>query len=753
MQRQLTPHTIQREPQVSHFIKNSLNHTLFKKYDKKKHKDEMIKINWMLEQCCERNDRQANLPTIFKFMTFENDNSETVYSLHLSEIQAEEIGTSHAQHQYPIFAGYIEAMRNAILKLKRCYFIHNDKNDVTAGVLSYLLCVIEHKLLHFKGDDENVTYVTVLEEFVNDFRFSVSNADQRRYLKEVNRELRIAKEYLIEQSESYDLKKSIAELWRELIWQSNALIHSLVKLVACEADRSFVDSTTINELGEGLLASETMNKVMSLSIFQKWITDLAAYYQSVIDCKTNRMCDQIYDPSQLFLIPDFERYKMDKEVDYLLEIFNHSPNFLTTQLNFNESTGESTSVPINDKNILIQRITVMSKMALAIQQMMTLAYLAKHVLNSMYQFNDIQRKIPRYIAGVLNVMDGMSEQINNIVSYLNSEFRILYDVAEYESNFIDPMYLEITTSFYVTRLSIKKFAAQIKLYYMYLTKNYKKDEGKPAPESFKYEMISVARMVGGIHHIPNNLEQTDVSRPLCNAQQSPRNIKFQIKNQSVFTQKLDELVKRKNSDSPDILPRDARFYDVYLAPSNETSEKRRFAEKVPSEYTSMVGMVNILNQIQKKIVGIKNTEKNTITRKELNAYIYLYRCLSVMFHKCKQMINEKSKDKARVEKAENLYYLILQFCGMTHEFLSLSRAERVENVHVLIGFIKNELTSDENDYLDDHAQSFKKYINTSCFKIFSTESREKISYLNEACDLLLNALTPLRQAEKVDITN
>lgn len=774
MQRQIIPHTIQRELKTSYFSKNTPNHSRFKKYDIKKHKNEMVKANEILEQCCQRNDRQANLPYIFKFTIDKNDNSEMVYSMHLTAAQAEEMGVSYSQHQSPSFAGYIEAMRNAIIKLKRCYCIHYDKNDVTAGVLSYLLCVIEHKLFHSKADDDTVTYITVLEEFVNEFRKCITNADERRYLKEVNRQLRIAKEYLIEQSEAYDLKKSVADMWRMLIWQSNALTHTLVKLVVCEEDRDFVDSTTMDELRQGLLASESMNKAMSSSIFQRWIVELATYYESVIDSKANSVCDQICDPGQLFITPNMERYhqlhasrvtntsqennekiKMDEELNYLLKIFHHSPNFLTRQLDFSEETGESTSVLIEDKNLLVQRIKIMAKIASVIQQMMTLAYLTKHVLNGMSQFHDIQTKIPRYLVGVLNIMDGMCEQISSKINYLTSEFRSLCDEVEYENKTTDPLYVEIRNSFNATHFSMRKFNDQIKLYRMFLINNSEKYDGKPVPESFKYEMISVARMVADANHIPNILKQSNVtvSQPSRKKQSLPRAKTLPVKNKPVFKQNLGELVK-KTIDSPNLSPRDARFYDVYFTPREEGSEKGGKAEKVVlPEYTSMASMKNVINQIQKKILEIKNTEKNIITRKELNAYIYLQRCLWIMFQKCRQMIEESGKEKDRADKTEKLYYLVLQFCGITHEFLSLSHSERIENVHVIVGFIKDQLGSDDNDYLDDHDLSFKKYINNSCFKIFGTETREKISYFSEACDLLQDALTPLRPAIKIEVRN
>jgi hypothetical protein len=120
-------------------------------YEEKKHRRSIEKIIRLHHKHLEKiivpgYQDIRGFPPIYKLV-----NDSNVESMHLTDEEVEVIGTSSPHGTDTGLSDYREAVLSAILKLKDFYFIRTKHNDITSGVLTYLLYMLESKCLNFAG--------------------------------------------------------------------------------------------------------------------------------------------------------------------------------------------------------------------------------------------------------------------------------------------------------------------------------------------------------------------------------------------------------------------------------------------------------------------------------------------------------------------------------------------------------------------------------------------------------------------------
>ena len=112
-----------------------------------------------------------SLPPIFKIIE-DSSTSFRVEYIGLSPQQVDVMKRTRAEGLDPSLSSYSEEVEDALMKIKNYHELRDKKHekyDLTAGVLSYLLYVLQDKCLHFEGCELDICYLQMLSEFSYDF--------------------------------------------------------------------------------------------------------------------------------------------------------------------------------------------------------------------------------------------------------------------------------------------------------------------------------------------------------------------------------------------------------------------------------------------------------------------------------------------------------------------------------------------------------------------------------------------------------
>lgn len=338
----------------------------FKAYEAKKHHQKIVKVNDLHQKYLEtiivpQFGKIKGLPSIFQFKTEAIDSP--VESMHFTDNQIMDIGTNKTVKVDTGLLGYQENLKNAIFKLKEYYIERGKKEDVTAGVLSYLMYILNEKCTQFSGYKYDIEYMEAIGKFVNAYASikGIQNSQHYSRLNIVYMYINKAKQELINYKNYLSLEYFVSQLAQCGMTNGDLLIRSFTKLIV-EKDRyHLLDTVAQDEIKKGILRREyDKGEIKGFvyakhhqvdipkSVFKNWIINLSNFYlKSKLRDKNLKEMGK-FSPELMIHYIENEHDHQKRTFPYLLtrntkkdfenqlnevrEIFKKTSNFMTTKL-------------------------------------------------------------------------------------------------------------------------------------------------------------------------------------------------------------------------------------------------------------------------------------------------------------------------------------------------------------------------------------------------------------------------------------
>lgn len=422
-------------------------------YQEKKHRNEINTINELHKRFLEKiyiseyNEIQG-FPAIFKLV--KNEKSTAVESMHFTKEEIIAIGGTLPHGTDVILYEYRELILNAILELKRYYLDRDQPHDVTSGVLSYLLYILESKCLHFAGYEYDIAYLHALSRFINAYASlqQTENSQHFSRLAPVRGYLQAAQQSLEKHKRDLSLKDMVNELTNHCMSTSKKMIKIFVKMITQENKWKYIDTTTHDELAKGLLRRKyVQTQVLGMKLrmdraviipdshFKPWLIMLLQYFDQSIHPNSAMMVDDILMPEQLFILPDLERLKAIKKRSFwhtsqadretvahneailhsIRQLFGKCENYMTMKLDPKANDESPRFISISENEELIERSKQLADFTTLIHQILSLQYLCIHLLKSIKQLGEIYVKNPQHFSYIFQVVEKLCDQIKQSI--------------------------------------------------------------------------------------------------------------------------------------------------------------------------------------------------------------------------------------------------------------------------------------------------------------------------------------------------
>ncbi len=700
----------------------------WEKYEEKKHKEKMEAIN-QLHKLHLKNITIVNgtsipgFPLIFQF----SQDNKTVDSLHYNEDEVKDIG--NILPDVPVLlTRYRQYVLDALLKLKEYYFDLSKKDDVTAGVLSYLLNVIQNRCLSFAGYDYDIAYLHALIAFINAYASQENTEHSQHFdrLKPVYTSLMNAVQDLEKHKESMSLHELVEQARNACLDESNKLLRLLVRMVVPEKYDSIVDTVTYKELEQDILRQKYIDAEiwgivlksrreidLPRSIFHNWIMGMAKYFLQSQNPRVILKGEPIIHPNELFAFlnwakevqaqpkpikennPEYKkqektyqanRKKLHNDLDLIHRVFTRSPNFINTRLEGPEK--DKKFVVIKEDNELLAAADVMAKFTHLIHGIISLQGLCAELSNSMEQlgldFFDDQNNFNKIFAAFNAIYSVIQADLREMkrkmveISVANENtMRIAYKL-QFQN--------QVNKALEAVEFRVLTLADKVRL--------YKNKHPKTIDDSVK-EALSAAEFFQKLYEItpPSQAGTENTSRP----QESP--------------QKTDQATQTKP-----------------LPPQTE--------EKIPDQPTFEQMDSNLMQLGNELSAEVANIGDGRYQDPQHPKYETIYNVLISLQVKSIEMLKEEGQSPDRLNKAHNLYKLTVSLYKTTIEFLSLIPDDREKKVDAFVNNIHGQLNNQEsNAFIDRHNRGISKFIQDN-FGFFPTNTRKRVSALEFACESL-----------------
>ena len=153
--------------------------------------------------------------------------------MHYNDDEVRDIGRVIPQDPAEL-ARYRQYVLDAILDLKAYYFTLDKTDDVTKGVVSYLLNILQNRCLSFVGYDYDITYLNALINFTINYisQEGTTKSPHFDHLKAVFSSLKYAVQDLEKHKESMSLLGLVNQTRSACQEVSNELLRLQVKLIS-----------------------------------------------------------------------------------------------------------------------------------------------------------------------------------------------------------------------------------------------------------------------------------------------------------------------------------------------------------------------------------------------------------------------------------------------------------------------------------------------------------------------------------------
>lgn len=677
----------------------------FERYEEKKHRKEIEEINHLWKRFLEKivvpgfEDIQG-LPPVFKLTT--NENSAAADFLHFTDDQIRDLGKNLPHGADIALLPYRESIVSALLKLQEYYFSRDDRHDLTAAVLSYLLYFLFTKCMNFQGYDYDIAYLDALSQFINAYasRHGEVNSQHFTRLQPVYNYLLSAKKYLEKHKEALSLEELLSELRDSCSNSSNKLLRNLVKMTIDRDYGYLSDTVALDELQRNILRRRYVSsqiKGIELipdfeinlpeSVFKEWIIHLSQFYIKSLRPISSIKENTILAPEELFSFiaraksileePDLSKVdndqlkQLDRELHLIRKVFKSSPNFINTQLD--PDNNKPRFIVVDTEKEILNRTTLIAQFARLIHSIISMQYVCTHLLKSIKQLGDIYAKDPNHFREIFGALNQLMTVIKNGVNANLNAFKELEDANLNEMR-LDKEELfsrEIVNTLKTVKQMTKNLGAQVLEY-----RNKKTKASDPTEASVTYEMRAVASLITQMY--------PDTEQPL------------------VYS----------NSPNPDNSPPNPQ------APTNENLSEE-------------------LHHLTAQLFNrIKTIQQEPVQDPKSNQYLSIYRCLNALQTKSIHLAGEANQPKDRLEKSQKMGALTVALCQKTLDFLSQTQEERLAHAAQFAQSFHNELNHPLNNaFIDQHNNNVSEYLYTR-FGLFSTDTRHKLVQLEEACEKL-----------------
>jgi hypothetical protein len=574
----------------------------YKHYEEKKMRDEITQINRLHEKYLERifipdNNEIKGFPAIFKY---DPDKPEAgVDSMHFTDDQIEDIGKKIPRSTDIILTNYRQSVQNAILKLKDYYYSRDDRKDLTAGVICYLLYILDAKCLNFEGYEYDIAYLDAITNFINAYSSLGENENTRKFsrLAPVYSYLLNAQQDLERHRDSLCLEDMIGELRDTCINQTSQLMRCLTKLASRQEDWNLIPYVTMDELEKGILRRNYIkigikgivlrsDAIVCLpdSIFKDWVSSLANYYIRTINPDTDMQSQDITSPDLLFKLPAFEkmeslqsnRFKLSSseaeklkklEVEYKLtqKYFTTCKNFMTSILDDNKDNKIPKFVPIDNAVDIRIRSGMIAEFAKLIHQIISLQYMSVNLLKSIKQLGEIYVKSPANFRQVFNVFNILCKEIKTGIDDFKQSLIIIQQTNKNSMKLEDQELFpeQIKSILNVTYAKVSRLDRSIKEY----RDRVPKEKNSPTTESVKHEMFEVAAKLSKCYRIAMDPEIDPASAELLTTETpSLPDIKSSVTISDLLNllSKVNQNLKVIKSNLPNPTPAEKELHECLL---------------------------------------------------------------------------------------------------------------------------------------------------------------------------------------------
>ncbi|KTD53733.1 hypothetical protein Lsan_4143 [Legionella santicrucis] len=686
----------------------------YKNYQEKKHKKEIENVNELyslhLKQMIVPSQGKIHgFPPIFQLV----DNK--YHSMHFTSQQVKDIGSDVIHGTDIALSNYRESVRATIKKLQEYYFSRKNgkkvkSDDIGAGVLSYLMYMLDTKCLNFLGYEYDIAYLDAICKFINAYASQHGEKSQRfSRLSPVYMHLLKAKQKLEKHKEVLSLEETVAELKDSCINYSDILIRTLVKMVVKDSDTDLADTVAHNELKEGVLRQHYIrSEILEIelcadtqinipdSIFKDWIKKLSTYYLHSLSTELENEKEQFDSPDDFFIILNLanqllgkklsrnskEQVKIENELKRIRKVFKESGNFISTRFNKTTKKFEIVSDPLS----LVERSLIMGKIAKIAHELVSLQYLSAFLLKSIQLLGDIYVNNPEHFCQIFHVLERLCTLIQEDSLAAKKAFMELQQgndnnmQLEEKERFPNTV-RDILESIYG---EIKNFGEQIKESRQIAIKTIQTRTVK----SVKYEMLGIANGISQIYFgdtiTTNNEEKTFPSAP----SEIPENNELDLPAQPINTE-------QENKDS----------------------------------------LIDSLNKLSSSLFkSVWEIQKYDFFRSK--SYFLMYDALSVMKNKSLMLLQENSSVNERRDKAEKTLALTVFLFNETIAFLNKSTTERQSFSANFYNLIHDKLNNQENNnFIDRHNNKVSRFIYTHIcsYGIFKTDTRKKLDIFEDLC--------------------
>lgn len=508
-------------------------------YEEKKHRKEIEAVNAIHKRFLERvpipeNREIQGFPPIFKLT--QNEKSSSADSMHFTDAEVEDIGNTTTQGLDIALTKYRELILNAILKLKEYYLDRKERHDVTAGVLSYLMYMLEKKFLNFEGYEYDIAYLHAFSKFISEY-MSMEGTEKSQHFQRldlVRAYLLEAKQELEKHQKALSLEGMIAELNSRSVNTSKKLIRTFVQLTTPKEDWKYVKTATFDELSNDVLRKKYTNKRLgglviwsdkkieiSQSNFRDWMEWLLMYFEESINIDSPMTVDDVISPASLFALPDLQRraqikkksFKRKKELDELQSlddqlksirsVFARCNNFVTVKLDQKTANDTPKFINISEEAEVIDRSKVLVSFATLIHQTISLEYLCVYLLKSVKQLGEIYMKNPSHFVKIFEVLDGICNQIKQSIAVNKDEITEILKANLNKGRLAaEEILIEETQDLLdSTHTTISRLGKKIQDYRDAAVGNDEMDDAEI--ESVKHEMFEVANKLANIYNLKN----------------------------------------------------------------------------------------------------------------------------------------------------------------------------------------------------------------------------------------------------------
>lgn len=725
----------------------------FEAYEEKKHLEEITRINSLAKKYLQDIEVPQFRRVVAGFpLVYNLKNEKDVKSaecMHMTDDEIKSIGNVAPLNSDITLSYYQECIMNALKELKEYYFARKSKNDITSGVLCYLLFYIEKACLNFQGYDFDIEYLNRFDLFIDAY-FSPSGETSQHFshLSYVCSYLREAKQELEKHREARTLFDLLTDLRKASIDSAPTLIKKLTQLLIRKDYWKHIDTLKMEELAKGILrkeyirveilhqtvlAKDPLITTSELGYFEEWVKKLADYYVDALHTDTKLTAEDIFNPQKTFILPDvthlnalnsMERWsqedrveaaKLKSEMQSIKSIFAANDNIVTLKYDKKKKK----FVTVSEDNEVSNRALVIQSVADLIHKIISLQHLTTYMLKSIKELGEISFKNPRHFRRLFHVLYELCNRIKLETREIKDEILAIQKAndnhvrLENEETLTNETLDLLTT----TNATIIKLSDRIKAYREKLKKN--KSSNEQQKDVAKREVFAVMKLISDVYSITIKPDK----KTKQNNKPPKRKIskKISVKNKPAEPKPATIAVATPSEPATPapIVPVPVAEEPIHTTTPTVTDPSQQLAT---------------LNAVENEITATINSFHSD--ESEIKAYHHLHDQLLSMQSKATAMLNEQNKSDKRSEKAEKTLGLTLTICNQALAFLHLDNHARSEQAATFKQKLDAELTSKENSaFIDEHKNSASKFLYSICpFGIFRTDTRKHFASLSDTCD-------------------